>query len=158
MPSSLSASVVQIVVNNGALNATSQTFPLAITAVDPGLFVTPDGRAAALNQDLSLHTAATPQSAGAIIVVYLTGQGTTTPPVADGVGAPFPPSLSLVDGQVAAVIGGKPATVVFAGLAPGLVGDTQLNIVIPQGVDPGDRPVFVTINGVPSNAGLISIR
>jgi uncharacterized protein (TIGR03437 family) len=29
---------------------------------------------------------------------------------------------------------------------------------IPQGLAPGDQPVFITINGVPSNAGLISVR
>jgi adhesin/invasin len=47
---------------------------------------------------------------------------------------------------------------VFAGLAPGFVGDTQVNVRIPQGVDPGDRPVFITINGVIGNAGVISVR
>jgi adhesin/invasin len=157
MPSGLPAGTVQVVVNNAALQASSDSFGVALAAVDPGLFVTPDGRAAALNQDLSLHTAATPQPAGAILVLYLTGQGPTSPPVPDGTGAPASP-LSLVTGQVAAEIGGLPAQVVFAGLTPGLVGDTQVNVRIPPGVDPGDRPVFITINGVPSNAGMISVR
>jgi adhesin/invasin len=157
MPSALPAGTVQVVVTNAALQASSDSFPVGLIPVDPGLFVTPDGRAAALNQDLTVHTAATPQPAGAIIVLYLTGQGPTSPPVPDGTGAPASP-LSMVTGQVAAEIGGKPADVVFAGLTPGLVGDTQVNVRIPQGVDPGDRPVFITINGVPSNAGIISVR
>jgi len=157
MPSSVAAGTVQIVVNNSLLRAASPNYPLVLTAVDPGLFVTPDGRAAALNQDLSLHSAATPQPAGAIIIVYLTGQGPTTPQVADGTGAPGSP-LSLVDGKVSAEIDGKAAEVVFAGLAPGFVGDTQVNVRVPSGIDPGDRQILVTINGVTSNAGLISIR
>ena len=157
MPSGQPVGTPRIIVNNAALKASSPDFPVVLTAVDPGLFVTMDDRASALNQDLSVHTVATPQPAGAIILLYLTGQGSTTPPVPDGAGAPSSP-LSLVDGQVNAVIGGKPADVVFAGLAPGLVGTTQINVRIPQGLDPGDRPVFITINGVPSNAGLITVR
>jgi adhesin/invasin len=87
----------------------------------------------------------------------MTGQGPTNPPVPDGVGAPSSP-LSMVTGKVGAEIGGIPADVVFAGLTPGLVGCAQFNVRIPQGVSPGDRPVFVTVNGVASNAGLISIK
>jgi adhesin/invasin len=157
MPSGQSVGTAQIVVNNGFLKAASQSYTVVLTAVDPGLFVSPDGRAAALNQDLSLHSAATPQPAGAIIILYLTGQGLTTPAVPDGAGAPGSP-LSVVNGQVSAQIGSIPADVVFAGLAPGFVGDTQINLRIPQGVEPGDRPVFITINGVSSNAGVISVR
>jgi Bacterial Ig-like domain (group 1) len=157
MPSGQSVGAAQIVVNNSLLKTASQSFPVVLNAVDPGLFVTSDGRAAALNQDLSVHSAATPQPAGAIMVLYLTGQGPTTPAVLDGAGAPSSP-LSLVNGQVTALIGGKPAEVVFAGLAPGFVGDTQVNLRIPQGVEPGDRSVIITINGVIDNAGVISVR
>ena len=157
MPSGQAVGMPRIVVSNTALKASSQEFPVVVTAVDPGLFVTTDGRASALNQDLSVHTAGTAQPAGAIIVLYLTGLGSSTPSVSDGIGAPFS-DLSLVDGQVAAQIGGKPADVVFAGLAPGLVGTAQVNARIPQGLGPGDHPVFITINGVPSNAGLITVR
>jgi adhesin/invasin len=157
MPSGLAAGTVQVVANNTALNASSESFSLVLTSADPGLFVTPDGRAAALNQDLSLHTAATPQPAGAIIVLYLTGPGPTSPPVSDGTAAPGSP-LSMVTGQVGAQIDGIAAEVVFAGLTPGLVGSTQVNVRIPQGVAAGDRPVFITINGVPSNAGVITLR
>jgi adhesin/invasin len=157
MPSGQPVATVQLVVHNSALKASSESYPVALTAVQPGLFTTPDGRAAALNQDFSLHSAATPQPAGTVMVFYLTGQGPTTPPVPDGTAAPVSP-LSLVNGQVSAQIGGKPAEVVFAGLAPGFIGETQLNVRIPQGVDPGDRPVFITVDGVSSNAGVISVR
>ena len=50
MPSGQAAGMPRIVVNNAALKASSQEFPVALTAVDPGLFVTTDSRASALNQ------------------------------------------------------------------------------------------------------------
>ena len=76
------------------LSAQEQTTNL--TVVDPGLFMNPSNRAAALNQDLSPNTAATPQTAGAYILLYLTGQGPISPPVADGAAAPAAP-LSLTE-------------------------------------------------------------
>ena len=71
-----------------------------------------------------------------------------TPAVLDGTAAPLSP-LSLINGMVAAQIGGKPAGVVFSGLAPGFAGLAQINVVIPQGLSAGNQPAFVSINGVP---------
>ena len=158
MPSGQPVGMAQIVVNNAALKASSQEFPVVLTAVDPGLFVTPDGRASALNQDLTVHTAGTAQPAGAIIVLYLTGLGLDHSVCAGWNRQRRSPRSLWWMGRSAALIGGKPADVVFAGLAPGLVGTAQVNARIPQGLAPGDQPVFITINGVPSNAGLITVR
>ncbi len=130
--------------------------PVMLTAVDPGLYMN-GPRAAALNPDLTPHTAATPQAAGAILAFYLTGQGTVKPAIPDGSAAPAAP-LSMVDGAAQATIGGQPAEVIFAGLAPGFAGLTQINVRIPEGLSPGDHPAFIVINGIPSNAGLISVR
>jgi adhesin/invasin len=156
MPSGVKAGTVQLTVTNGALQGSADS-AVGLASFDPGMFVEADGRAAALNQNLSVHTPATPQPAGALIIVFATGQGPTTPSIGDGTGAPASP-LSYVNAPVAAQIGGKAAQVVFAGLAPGFVGNTQFNLIIPQGLAPGDQPVVVTINGVTSNAGLISVR
>ena len=57
-----------------------------------------------------------------------------TPAVLDGTAAPLSP-LSLINGMVAAQIGGKPAGVVFSGLAPGFAGLAQINVVIPQRIE-----------------------
>jgi uncharacterized protein (TIGR03437 family) len=74
-------------------------------------------------------------------------------------GAPAPSSpLAIVNGQVEVTIGGRPAEVVFAGLAPGYAGLTQINLRIPDGLSPGDQPVFIAINGVANNAGFVSVR
>jgi uncharacterized protein (TIGR03437 family) len=49
---------------------------------------------------------------------------------------------------VTATIGGKAATVLFAGAAPGFVtGLVQLNIQVPTGVTGSALPIVVTING-----------
>ncbi len=128
-----------------------------LTQVDPGLFTNADKRAAALNGDSSVHTAATPIPAGGYVILYATGEGPVSPPVADGVPAPSSP-LSIINGQVQVTIGGKPAQVAFQGLAPGLVGLAQINAIVPAGLTPGDQPVFITIDGVSSNTGLITVR
>ena len=65
---------------------------------------------------------------------------------------PFSTPLSPV--QV--TIGGQPATVSFVGLAPGLVGILQLNLLIPQ-VPAGDQPLAITIGGVAANSTVLSI-
>src|SRR5262249_25071231 len=132
MPAGVPATGVTVTVQNDSLSrlrmlsaSPASTEPLA--AVDPGLFVN-GGRAAALNGDLSVHTAATPIPAGGSVVLFLTGQGPVTPPVADGTAAPSSP-LSTIDGETQVTIGGKTAQVVFKGLAPGWVGVAQLNVI-----------------------------
>jgi adhesin/invasin len=130
---------------------------VTLTAVDPGLFVTPDRRASALNGDLSPHTPATPVPAGGYIILFISGAGPITPPLPDGTAAPLSP-LSLINAPVQVNIGGQPAQVTYQGVAPGFAGLEQLNVIVPPGLTPGDQPAFVTINGVPSNAGLITVK
>ncbi len=155
MPSNVPIGTARVEVNVG--NQQSEGVQSAIlTAVDPGLYLN-GPLAAALNPDLTPHTFATPQPVNTILAFFLTGQGTATPAVPDGTPAPVFP-LSLLDGTVQAMIGGQPAEVTFAGLAPDLAGLAQVNVRIPQGVSPGANLVFIVINGVPSNAGLISVK
>jgi adhesin/invasin len=162
MPSTVPADVVQVVVTNQAASGTraisaSQPQISKLAAVDPGLFVTSDRRAAALNGDLSTHTAATPIAAGGYVILFITGEGPVTPPVPDGIAAPATP-LSLINGTVQVTIGGQLATVTYQGLAPGFAGLAQLNVIVPGRLTPGDQPVFVAVNGVASNAGLITVK
>jgi adhesin/invasin len=156
IPANTTPGVPNVGVNTGLLRAGSGGFPAAVAAVDPGIFLN-GGRAAALNPDLSVNTAATPQPAGAILAIFITGVGQVAPAVPDGTAAPVSP-LSFAVGTVTAAIGGKPAQVTFAGLAPGFAGLAQINVQIPAGLSPGDQPVFVSVNGVPSNAGLVTVR
>jgi uncharacterized protein (TIGR03437 family) len=161
MPTGAPVTNVQVAVN--VANSVSKLLLIAqphtstLTVVDPGLFITAGNRAAALNQDLSVNTEATPQPAGALILLFITGQGPLTPPLSDGMAAPANP-LSMIAGTVGVTIGGMQAQVIYAGVAPGFAGLSQINAVIPAGLAPGDQPAFVTVNGVSSNAGLITVR
>ena len=53
---------------------------------------------------------------------------------------------------VTVTIGGKPATVVFAGLSGS--GLDQLNVTIPADLADGDAAVVATVNGVSTQANL----
>jgi uncharacterized protein (TIGR03437 family) len=157
MPSNAPLGNVLVEVNAGGQQVSSfDAPPVMLTAVDPGLYMN-GPRAAALNPDFTPNTAATPQPAGAILAFYLTGQGTVNPAIPDGSAAPAAP-LSMIEGTAQATIEGQPAEVTFAGLAPDYAGLAQVNVRIPQGLSPGDHPAFIVINGIPSNAGLISVR
>jgi YVTN family beta-propeller protein len=161
MPSSAPAAGVMVAVNNTSLTSSralpaSPSHTAALGVVDPGLFVN-GNRAAALNGDLSFHTAATPIPAGGYVLLFITGQGPVTPPAADGNGASSSP-LSIIDGLTQVMIGGKSAQITYKGLAPGWAGLAQLNVIVPTGLAPGDQPLFVTINGLASNSGVITVK
>jgi uncharacterized protein (TIGR03437 family) len=90
--------------------------------------------------------------------VYATGLGLTLPPGRTGEAAPSSP-LSQVVTPVQAQIGGLPAVVHFAGLAPGFAGLYQVNVQVPAGITPGPAvPLVLLQNGVPSNTVTIAVR
>lgn len=68
-----------------------------------------------------------------------------------------PLSESLIKPVV--LIGGVAADVLFAGLAPGFAGLYQVNVAIPQGVQPGSAVSLVlSQEGVPSNTVTIAVE
>jgi adhesin/invasin len=89
------------------------------------------------------------------VVVYVTGQGLVDRPVTDGAESPASP-LSLPLAAVQATLGGKPAAVAFAGLAPGFVGLLQVNLLIPD-IAAGEQPLAVTVGDVAANATVVSV-
>jgi uncharacterized protein (TIGR03437 family) len=99
-----------------------------------------------LNSDNELVTPSHPinRSSGSALVIYLTGLGQTSPAVATGQPAPSSPlSLSLV--QPTVTLGGVNLTVLYAGLAPGLVGVDQINVSVPSNVPTGmSVPLVIT--------------
>ena len=150
MPSAVLTSGGNVVVSNGAPGfRVSPSDKAALSIVDPGVFVTPDRRAAALNGDLTPHTPG-------YLILYLTGQGPVTPAVADGTAAPAQP-LSIINSPVVVTIGSKNAVVTYQGLAPGFAGLAQINVIVPAGLPPGNQPVSVSMNKDSSNVGLITV-
>jgi uncharacterized protein (TIGR03437 family) len=67
---------------------------------------------------------------GEILILYMTGLGPVSPPIATGQAAP-PGRLSDVQFPLHCVWDGQTADIQFAGLAPGTVGVYQVNIVAP---------------------------
>jgi uncharacterized protein (TIGR03437 family) len=81
--------------------------------------------------------AAHPAEAGEILETYGSGLGQTNPTVPAGEPSPAPPAWAAVTPQV--TIGYQPARVTFAGLAPGLASVYQVNVVVPDGLTPGQQ-------------------
>jgi uncharacterized protein (TIGR03437 family) len=152
----------------GALKATThiqveyqgvRSDPMAIpvTATGPGLFTvmaSGTGQAAALNSDnITANSSTTPAAPGSIVILYGTGEGLTDPPGVDG-----RPAVDVLPKPLAAVsvdIGGLPATVLYAGAAPGnMPGLFQINAQISASVQTGQLPVHVTIGGNTSPDGV----
>jgi uncharacterized protein (TIGR03437 family) len=108
-------------------------------------------QAVALNQDTSLNSAARPAEPGEIVVLFATGAGETSPAAESGkpAEAPYPAPLA----SVALTVGGRSAELLFAGLAPGLVGLLQVNARVPDGVR-GLAPVTLTVGGRSSRGGV----
>ena len=135
----------------------SDPFPVAVAATAPGLFTanaTGTGQGAILNQDgVTPNSAQAPAPRGSIVTLWGTGEGVTNPPGVDGRLA-----VSVLPAPLAPVsvrIGGLPATVDYAGAAPGeMPGVIQINAQVPQSVQPGNSTVVVTIGGATTQAGV----
>ena len=101
-----------------------------------GAFVHTDG--------VTLITPANPAAAGEVIVLYATGLGDVQTAVPSGSAAT---AADSVTGSIRVTIGGIPAAVMYAGLAPGNVGEYQLNVTVPSGLPTGENNVIVFLNG-----------
>jgi len=95
---------------------------------------------------------------GALTTLFVTGTGDVSPALRTGVSPPAisvsAPASSLPKPvlPLAVTVGGVPAFIQFAGVPPGLVGTTQVNIIVPTSVAVGSQPVVVTVGGVSSPA------
>lgn len=106
----------------------------------------------------TLAAPGSPAKAGGVVEIYAAGLGAVSPPVPSGTAAPVAP-LSIATNMPAVTIGGIPANVLFAGLAPGFTGLYQLNVVVPSGVSPGDAvPVVLTVAGESSPPVTIAVQ
>jgi len=131
---------------------------LRVTETAPGLFTANSsgkGPGAILNADNSVNTASNAAPVGGIVILYGTGEGITDPGGQDGLLATsvYPKPRQPVTVR----IGGKDAEVLYAGAAPGLVaGVFQINVRIPDGVEPGPQPVVVQV-GMASSSPEVTV-
>lgn len=133
--------------------ATSPTVTLTIAPVAPGIFTqngSGSGLGAILHANYSLITEASPAQPGETVLVFATGLGATTPPVQTGAGGNGQPTATTPT----ITIGGAPATVLFAGAAPGFAGLDQLNVTVPS-LSSGDQKIIISIGNAKSTPGVL---
>ncbi len=139
----------QMILQRGTRLSVPQT--VTVAPAEPGIFTT---NATGQGQghiyvtpsatEQILADSSNPATAGDVIVIYCSGLGPVSPPVADGVGTPSD-ALRPTNNPVTLTIGGVAVTVIFAGLTPGFTGLYQVNAVIPAGITPGlQTPVILT--------------
>jgi uncharacterized protein (TIGR03118 family) len=155
VPWGLTGTTASIVVTQGT--TVSQTLQLPLAAAAPGLF-TSSGAALAWNQDGTLNSATNAAPAGSVLVLYATGLGQTDPAGQDG--SKYS-SLVLAEtvAPVTATVGGKAATVIYAGSAPGeIAGVMQVEVVVPAGAGTGSVPVVITAAGASSVGASVYLK
>lgn len=97
----------------------------------------------------------TPAKPGETIILFGTGFGPTTPPIAPGIVTDARYDLSSTP---TVTLGNITAQVLFAGLAPGEGQVYQFNIVIPPSAPDGDLALVVNVNGTLSAPGMITVQ
>jgi uncharacterized protein (TIGR03437 family) len=152
----LSVADIQVINNNAASN----TVVAFVANTAAGVFTNNPsggiGYAAAEHKDGSLVSTSSPAQPGETILVFLTGLGAVTPPVADGAAGPTNP-LSYATNEPTVLIQGTQANITYWGLVPTEAGLYQLNVQIPTGLTVGDN--YLDIQGLDSytSEALISI-
>ena len=149
------------------LGQSSNGVVMNVATTVPGVFTlnaSGTGPGAILNSNASTNSPANPATRGDTVVVYLTGEGETSPSGVTGkVTTLASPPQPLTPGpllQPTVMIGGQPAAWSFAGEAPGLVsGVLQLNVTVPTNIAAGDQPIVVSFGGNPSQQGVtVSVK
>jgi uncharacterized protein (TIGR03437 family) len=148
-PFGLEGAEATVVVRRWGLESATVRVPIA--EAGPGLF------APVAKLDYSPVSPANPLARGGIAVLWGTGFGEVTPKVAAGAAAPAAGATTVARAEV--TVGGRPARVLYCGLAPGFAGLYQINVEIPADAPLGDMtPVQAIMAGRGSNNAFVSIR
>lgn len=139
VPFETATGIAEITVSVGGGNSNRVT--VYVNRTSPGVFAngaTGLGYAASLHGDYSLITPQNPAKPGESIMVYLTGLGRTNPPIATGAAGPAAEPLARAVEPIDVSVGNRSATLLYAGMAPGLRG-YQINITVPVTTPAGDQ-------------------
>lgn len=112
----------------------------------PGPFTVPEGGyglAKARHADGTDLTADSPARIGEIVSILVSGLGELDLPVLEGTPGPDNPRAKVKD-SVVVRIEGQRTDVMFAGLAPGMIGVYQIDFVIPAGTEAGENNLSIT--------------
>ena len=130
---------------------------VSITLVDavPHFFRNGDGYVIAQHTDYSSVTPENPALPGEIIVVYATGLGATHPNPLPGEIPIYPGLMARLD-ALRVTVGGAPlpaGRVLYAGLTPGWAGLYQINMRLPETMDPNPE-ILASVGDQNGAAGL----
>jgi len=151
-----------IVVTAGSI--ASATKQIAVSAYDPGIFtigsygaVLIAGTGGSVAAPLGTFPGSRPVKRGEYVEIYCTGLGPVNPPVATGASAAASP-VSMTPVMPTVAFGGVSGTVTFSGLAPGLVGLYQVDVLVPANAPTGYVYILMGIGGVTSVQVAIQIQ
>jgi uncharacterized protein (TIGR03437 family) len=126
---------------NSPVNATfSNSVISSIGAYSPGVF--------AAAQSDGTPVISRPAKAGDVIVLFANGLGPVSNTPVSGAVSGTGAALAICAQTPSVTIGGVPAHVEFAGLAPGFVGAYQVNVTVPAGVPSGSAPLVISAGGI----------
>jgi minor extracellular serine protease Vpr len=112
---------------------------------------------AALDENYALVGTGNALGRGRVAQLYVNGLGPVDNQPPTGEIAPAQP-LARTRTTPTVTVGGRPATVLFSGLAPYNVGLYQVNITVPSDAPSGIQSVAITAGGVTSKAGNLPIQ
>jgi uncharacterized protein (TIGR03437 family) len=152
-------STAEVTVN--ASGVTSNPQAAAIASYAPSIFAMNGegaGQGAVIDENYRLVDASNPAVPGkTVIAIYCTGLGAVTNQPTSGAPAP---SEVLAETMLKPTVsvGRAQATVLFSGLAPGWIGEYQVNAGVPASSQLGPAvPVTLSIGGVQSNTVTIAV-
>ena len=136
------------------LGQTSPAVQLAIRPTAPGLLAPPSFKAGGKQFVAALHASGAfvangiadvpnaPAAPGETIIFYGVGFGGVNPSSIP-VGGQIVTAATSLSNPLTFKIGGQDATILYQGLAQGLVGLYQFNVTVPAGLSTGDHPLDV---------------
>ena len=139
-------------------NGASAPANVTIAAVAPAVFadLANSARGVVTHQNFTLVGPDSPARAGEALIIWATGLGQTTPPLATGVATTFPPQSDTTQATVS--IGGQDARVIYSIASPSFAGLYQIAVTMPSGVAAGTAPVVVRMGSVASAPVNIAVQ
>lgn len=151
IPAGTAAGTASILITNA--DGISATGEFNVTATAPAIFTaSANGMGAAIALDALTGTV------GPFNATQANGQPNILSVFGTGLGPDATDQDGNVSAAVTATIGGRAATVTYAGRVLGLVGLNQFNLTLPAGLATGTHTLVITRGGVASNAVTIAIK
>jgi uncharacterized protein (TIGR03437 family) len=144
-----------VTVSHDGLSSTP--FSVTLTAYSPAL-ISSDGSGTGVGYFTSGSNAISttnPANAGDVLTTVAVGLGDSTPASVTGVDTPEPPPLYTTLATPSLTVGGKSTTLLFSGLAPGLLATDQLNFTLAPNTPVGTPTVTLKVGSL--STSLITI-